>query len=312
MNSKEWKRRYESGDTVVVLINPNTRTDHMQIRAALGQWVPDGVNMRIHETRKDVSTEELTKTVSADADGVIACGGDGTVSEVAAALDGRKIPLGIIPGGSTNIISQELGIPSGISASAALAFGPFDIHEMDVGTCNDQYFLHMAGTGIDSRIFDTTDESLKRKIGWMAYVPAAMKAVWDGSKRYRITIDDEEHSVMSPLVLIANGSSIISSAFKIDDSIRSDDGQLDVVIVTATKPHELAMVVAQAANPLAAIRDSQHVIQRKARTIRIESDKPQPIQLDGDVATHTPAEFGIRPRAIGIAVPGSKSRKVSG
>ena len=312
MTEHQWKRRYVNGDTVVVLINPNTRTDHMQIRAALGQWVPDGVNLRIHETRKDISTEELARSVTADADGVIACGGDGTVSEVAAALDGRKIPLGIIPAGSTNIISQELGIPSGISAAAALALGPFDIHEMDVGTCNDRYFLHMAGTGIDSRIFDNTDESLKRRIGWMAYVPAAMKAVWDGSKRYRITIDDEEHSVLSPLVLIANGSSIISSSFKIDNSIRSDDGELDVVIVTATKAHELAMVVAQAANPLAVFRDSPYVIQRKARTVRIESDKPQPIQLDGDVSTHTPAIFGVRPRAIGIAVPGSRSRKVNG
>lgn len=312
MAETPWKRRYTSGDTVVVVINPNTRTDHMQIRAALGQWVPDGVNMRIHETRRDVSTEELTKSVIGDADGVIACGGDGTVSEVAAALDGRHIPLGIIPGGSTNIIAQELGIPANIAAAAALAFGPFDVHEMDVGTCNDHYFLHMAGTGIDSRIFDNTDETLKRRVGWMAYLPAAMKAVWDGSKSLRITIDDEEHAVVSPLVLIANGSSIISSSFRIDDSIRSDDGQLDVVIVTATKPHELAMVVAHAANPLAAIRDSQHVIQRKARTIRIESDKPQPVQLDGDVTTETPAVFGIRPRAIGMCVPGARSRKVNG
>lgn len=308
MNASEWKRRYTSGDTVVVLINPNTRTDHMHIRAALGQWVPDGVNLRIHETRRDVGTTELAKSVTADADGVIACGGDGTVSEVAAALDGRKIPLGIVPAGSTNIIAQELGIPSSISAAVALAFGPFAIHEMDVGTCNDHYFLHMAGTGIDSRIFDTTDESLKRRIGWMAYVPAAMKAVWDSSHPFRITIDDEEHAVVSPLVLIANGSSIISSAFRIDDSIRSDDGQLDVVIVTATKPHELAMVLAQAANPLAAIRDSHYVIQRKARTIRIESNTPQPIQLDGDVSAQTPAVFGVLPRAIGIAVRGERRR----
>jgi YegS/Rv2252/BmrU family lipid kinase len=308
MSSRAWKRRYTSGDTVVVFINPNTRTDHMQIRAALGQWVPDGVNLRIYETRRNVSTNVLAKEMSADADGVIACGGDGTVSEVAAALEGRNIPLGIIPAGSTNIIAQELGIPQSVSAAAALAFGPFDVHEMDVGTCNEHYFLHMAGTGIDSRIFDSTDESLKRRIGWMAYVPSALRAVWDSSRPLRITIDDEEHSVVSPLVLIANGSSVISSAFRIDDSIRSDDGQLDVLIVTATKPHELAMVVAQAANPLAEIRDSPYVIQRKARTIRVESDKPQPIQLDGDVSTHTPAIFGVLPRAIGISVRGGRRR----
>lgn len=308
MSEVAWRRGYTTGDSVVAIINPNTRTDHMQIRAALGQWLPDGVSLRVHETRRNVSTIDLAKEVTKGADGVIACGGDGTVSEVAAALEDRKIPLGIVPAGSTNIIAQELGIPHSTSAAVALAFGPFDIHEMDVGTCNDHYFLHMAGTGIDSRIFDSTDTGLKRRIGWMAYVPAALKAVWDSSQAFRITIDDEEHAVVSPLVLIANGSSIISSNFRIDPSIRSDDGQLDVVIVTATRPHELANVLAHAANPLAAIRDSQYVIQRKAKTVLVESEKPQPVQLDGDVTTSTPATFGVLPRAIGISVRADRIR----
>lgn len=306
MEPVAWRRGYTSGDSVAVIINPNTRADYMQVRAALGQWVPEGVSLTIYETRRGVSTSELAREVTKDVDGVIACGGDGTVSEVAASIDGRRIPLGIIPGGSTNIIAQELGIPGSISAAAAVAFGPFDIHEMDVGTCNDSYFLHMAGTGLDSLTFDGADETLKRRIGWLAYVPSGLKALREKSNTFHITIDDEEHSVKSPLVLVANGSSIISSAFRIDQSIRSDDGQLDVVIVTANRPHELAMFIAHAANPMATLSDSQWVIQRKAKKIRVESEHPQPVQLDGDVTEETPATFGILPRAIGISVPGPK------
>lgn len=306
MDSGEWKRGYTAGDSVVAIINPNTRADYMQVRAALGQWLPEGVSLRIHETRRDVSTESIAREVTKDVDGVIACGGDGTVSEVAAAIDGRHIPLGIIPGGSTNIIAQELRIPNSINSAAALAFGPFDIHEMDVGTCNDKYFLHMAGTGLDSLIFEGTDEALKRRIGWMAYVPAAAKALREKASSFHITIDDEQHTLTSPLVLVANGSSIINSSFRIDNSIRSDDGQLDVLIVTANRPHELAMLVAHAANPMATLSDSQWIIQRKARKISVESDVPQPIQLDGDVAEQTPAVFGIIPKAIGIAVRASR------
>lgn len=306
MVSDVWKRGYTAGDSVVAIINPNTRADPMQVRAALGQWLPDGVNLRTYETLRDVSTVELTREVIDDADGVIACGGDGTVSEVAAAIEGRKIPLGIIPSGSTNIIAQELKIPASIQAATALAYGPFDIHQMDVGTCNDQFFLHMAGTGLDSLMFEATDEALKRRIGWMAYVPAAVKALRERGHPFHITIDDEEHSVTSPLVLVANGSSIISSAFKIDESIRSDDGQLDVLIVTANRPHELAMLIAHAANPMATLSDSPWVIQRKARRIVVESETPQPIQLDGDVSEETPAVFGILPMAIGISVPGPR------
>lgn len=308
MDGAIWKRSFTEGDTVVVILNPNTRTDASQIRAALGQWVPNGVNLRIHETRRDIPTKQLARDVIGDADGVIACGGDGTVSEVAAALDDRHIPLGIIPAGSTNIIAQELGIPGSVSAAAALAFGPFDVHEMDVGVCNDHHFLHMAGTGLDSLTFEATDEALKRRIGWMAYVPAAIKALREKSNAFRITIDDEEHAVISPLVLIANGSSIIHSNIRIDSSIRSDDGKLDVLIVTAIRPHELAMLFAHAANPLVTLAASPWVIQRKASTILVESDTPQPIQLDGDVMEYTPAKFSILPREIGFAVPGPRSR----
>lgn len=303
MNPAARKRGYDAGDSIVAIINPNTRTDDMQVRAALGQWLPEGVSLRIYDTRRDTPTEQLVREVVGNVDGVIACGGDGTVSEVAAALEGRDIPLGIIPGGSTNIIAQELAIPASISAAAALAFGPFEIHKMDVGTCNDQFFLHMAGTGLDSLTFEATDEALKRRIGWVAYVPAALKALREKANTFHITIDNEEHSVTSPLILVANGSSIISSSFRIDTSIRSDDGKLDVLIVTANRPHELAMLIAHAANPMATLSDSPWVIQRQASTVKVESTTPQPIQLDGDVSTETPAEFGILPEAIGISVP---------
>lgn len=298
------KRHYSDGDTVVAIVNPNTRIDIMQVRSVLGQFLPDGVNLRIYETRRDVSTYELAKSVTQDADGVIACGGDGTVSEVAAAVIGRDIPIGIVPGGSTNIVSQELRIPTGVQAAVALAFGPFDIHVMDVGTCNGKLFLHMAGTGLDARIFETTDEALKRRIGWMAYVPPAMKAVFESTNTFEITIDDEQLTVQSPLVLIANGSSVISSSFRIDESIRSDDGFLDVMVVTAKRAHELAAVMARAANPLAELRKSPWVTLRKAKRITLSSERPQSIQLDGDVMDTTPAEFGILPAAIRFSIPG--------
>lgn len=302
----EMKRRYVAGDRVVAIVNPNTRTGSMQVRAALGQQVPDGVNLVIYETRRDVPTHVLAEEVAKGADGVIACGGDGTVSEVSAGVEKYGIPIGIVPAGSTNIVAQELSIPSSIQAAVALAFGPFDIHRLDVGVCNDHYFLHMAGTGIDSKIFENADEALKRRVGWLAYVPPAMRAVFENSARFHITIDDEEFDVVSPLVLIANGSAVITSAFKLDESIRSDDGLLDVMVVTAKRAHELAAVVARAANPIVALRDSPHVTLRKAKRVTLQSNTPQPIQLDGDVADSTPAEFSIRPQALAISVSGRR------
>ena len=84
------------------------------------------------------------------------------------------------------------------------------------------------------------------------------------------------------------------------------DGLLDVMVVTAKRAHELAAVVARAANPIVALRDSPYVTLRKAKRVTLQSNTPQPIQLDGDVADSTPAEFSIRPHALSISVSGRR------
>ncbi len=235
------------------------------------------------------------------ADCIIAVGGDGTVSSVAAGLHGSDVLLGIIPGGSTNIIARELGIPENTSAAIRLIFGEFDVRKMDVGVCNDRFFLHMAGSGFDSRLFDNADPALKKKVGWVAYLPADIKALREPACHFHITIDDEVMEVASPLVLVANGSSVINPRLRVGTRIRPDDGQLDVMVVTATKPHELASVLARFAS--SSMDESPYVIYRKAQSVALECPRPVPVQLDGDVIEQTPARFRVLPRDIGIIVP---------
>ena len=209
--------------------------------------------------------------------------------------------MGIIPGGSTNIIARELGIPENARAAIRLVFGSFDVRKMDVGVCNERFFLHMAGSGFDSRLFDNADPALKKRIGWLAYLPAALKALREPACRFRITIDSEVMEVESPLVLVANGSSVLSPRMRVGSRIRPDDGQLDVIVVTATRPHELASVLARLA--ASAMDESPYVIYRKAQSVALEGPKPVPVQLDGDVIEKTPVTFGVLPRDIGIIVP---------
>jgi YegS/Rv2252/BmrU family lipid kinase len=249
------------------------------------------------------NAKQLALRLRDQANGMIAVGGDGTVSAVAAALHGSDVPLGIIPGGSTNIIAQELGIPGSLDEAVRLVYDDFAIRPLDVGVCNERYFLHMAGAGFDSRLFDMTDTALKKRVGWVAYIPAAIKALRDPAKAYRITVDGETLDVESPLVLIANGSSVINSRIRIRSGIRSDDGLLDLLVVTATKPHELASVLGRFAS--LTIEASPYVKHWRARSVTLESDEPIPVQLDGDVVERTPVTFGVLPRDIGIIVPRS-------
>lgn len=300
------RRRLERGDRVHVIANPATRADIPEIFRALSHALPAGIHMELHLTQVTDGASSLAARLKDVSDCIIAVGGDGTVSSVAAALQGTSVLLGIIPGGSTNIIAREHGIPDSIPAAARLIFGTFAVQDMDVGVCNNRYFLHMAGAGFDSLLFDMTDPALKKKVGWMAYLPAAAKALREPSSSFRLTIDDNVMEVQSPLVLVANGSSVINPRIKVGSRIRPDDGVLDVLVVTATRPHELAIVLARfAAN---AMDTSPYVLYRKTRSITMETEHPMPVQLDGDVMERTPARFGILPRSIGIIVPERQAR----
>lgn len=293
---------FSRGDRVVVIANPATRTRARTIARVLMEAVPSGLQMELRWTDAPGAGTALAKEASRYAAAVIAVGGDGTVSDVASSLVGTDVPLGILPGGSTNIVAREHGIPTDLNEAAQTIFGPHHQGTIDVGICNDRPFLHMAGTGFDSVLFEIADADLKRKVGWMAYLPAAMQALRFPPATYTIHTGDDRIVQKSPLVLVANGASIIRPELRLSGSIRPDDGWLDLMVVTATTPPELASVIGR----LMTLRfeSSPFVIHRRVREVDIEATDSMPVQLDGDVVETTPASFRIVRQALRLILPG--------
>jgi YegS/Rv2252/BmrU family lipid kinase len=283
------------------IINPATRGSAQELERILRAAAPAQVHLEIITTPAPDAATPLARSAAEWADRLIAIGGDGTVAAVASGLLGSDRSLAIVPAGSTNVIAKELGLPNSARAAAALAFRSNKRVYRDVGVYGDRCFLHMAGAGFDSRFFENTDRALKRRIGWVAYLPAALAALQIPAVGFTIVADDETIQVESSLVLIANGSDIVTPAFRIHPDIRSDDGWLDLLVFTATDP----AAVARTLGLLAASRlaDSPYLIARKARRIELTAEPSLPVQLDGDVAGATPARFEIAPAAIGIVVP---------
>ncbi|MBA2470039.1 MAG: NAD(+)/NADH kinase [Chloroflexia bacterium] len=286
----------------VAIVNPATRGKVSRIAELLRAAAPPDTRLDIYPTGYAGHAAELARLHAASADLLIAVGGDGTVAEVAGAARAAKIPIGIIPGGSTNITARELGIPTNTFLAARLLFEDHTIRTIDAGISGDRVFLHMAGAGMDSLLFDLANPALKRKVGWMAYLPAAFEALRRPLSSF--TIRSEEMSierVRSPLVLVANGPSIIAPVLQLDTRIRSDDGYLDVLVVTATRPAELARVLARMA--MRRMSGSPFVQAFKTREVEIAAEPEIAIQLDGDVFGTTPARFTIDPGSVRIVVP---------
>jgi YegS/Rv2252/BmrU family lipid kinase len=289
------------GDRLLVVANPATRRDIRAVIAALRDAAPDGVEIDVRITTRAGEARELAASHAEGARLIVAVGGDGTVAEVASAVVHKEIPLAILPGGSTNIIARELRIPTRVADGAALIFGPHRVRRIDAGWSERRIFLHMAGAGFDSRLFARSNSAWKRRVGWLAYLPAAVRALLDRPSTMRITVDGTEHLAKSPLVLVANGKSIVHPAMKLARGISKADGLLDVFIVTANGPVQLAKVLVQAATRR--LDRSPYVDRLRGVEIALDAEPHLPVQFDGDVDGETPVALRVLPGAIRVIVP---------
>lgn len=285
----------------LVIANPVARRNAPRLIEEMREASPSGVDWTVIETRPEPMRLGELEAQARDADVLIAVGGDGTVTEALTATGDVDLPLAIVPGGSTNVIAQELAMPDTPREVAELVFGEHRVRVMDAAVCNERMFLHMAGAGFDSRLFDATDADLKRRLGWLAYLPSAAQSLRLPPARFHVETDTAQFELTSPMVLVANGAGIIRPSLYVYPGISSDDGWLDLIAVTATAPRAVASVLARFASR--SMQRSPHVLHARARRIRIEAEPRMPVQVDGDVIGSSPADIRILPRRARIIVP---------
>jgi diacylglycerol kinase (ATP) len=236
-----------------------------------------------------------------DVDLVIAVGGDGTVAHVAAGIMGKNTDMAILPNGSTNVVARGLGIPGDPFRAARALQKNMEPRWIDVGVSDNRVILHMAGSGLDSLMFRDTRPQMKRFFAWLAYVPPAIRHLTTRPWRYRITADGQEFESNARMVLVANGSFVVNPRFEVGRDIRIDDGMLDLLVfrpptVWASLSLALWIILGRA-------HRSRYVYQTKARSLKIDSHPPAPVEFDGDYIGVTPFEVEVRPRALHIMVP---------
>jgi YegS/Rv2252/BmrU family lipid kinase len=291
-----------AGRRIVAIVNPATHGDAATIVALLHRRAPAGVDLDVRLTPAPGTTTALTREVLAeDVRVAIAVGGDGTVADVATALVGTGIPLGIVPGGSTNVTARSLGIPADPAAAVALLFAARRTVEVDLGLADSRVFLHMAGAGLDSRLFADANPARKRQLGWLAYLPPALHDLALPPARFTVVADGITTEATSPLVLICNGGTIISPHLSLYPGIRTDDGLLDILIFTPRGTGEIAETLARLATH--GLDHSPHVTHLRARHVVLASEPSLPMELDGDVVLQTPVAVSLAPAPLRVIIP---------
>lgn len=239
-------------------------------------------------------------------DVVVCYGGDGTAMQIAAALVGTGLPLGLVPGGTGNLLAGNLRLPRN-AAKAARALLTARPHAIDIGVVDRpdgaHYFAVASGTGFDAELMAETSAAAKQRWKFGAYVARAVAKLGAvRSVRHRITVDGEAHEVGAAMLLVMNCAELVPPFVRLHRDIEPDDGWLDVVALRADGIGDSFAAVWDLFR--GAANGAGRVWWGRGRTIRVEvvSDRPRPVQLDGELIGNTPFETRLLPGALTVLV----------
>ena len=235
-------------------------------------------------------------------DAVFVLGGDGTVMEVVSALAGRGIPVGVLPGGTGNLIATALGLPRGVAraARALLRAGTrrFDLGRIDNGT----YFAFAAGAGIDAAMVQSTSASSKRRFGQLAYtIVAARAALRRDAFDVVATIDGTEVRLRATLVMAANFGVLFGGLLHFGPEVAPDDGELTLCAFGPRNARDVFAIAWRLVRGDFRPHPAMHFA--RGRSIRLVCDPPQVVQADGDLVGTTPIQITVSPLAATFLVP---------
>lgn len=282
------------------------------ILQALNMGLKDsGIDWDVSITHKAGDAERLAKKAVEDgADVVGVHGGDGSVMEVASALRGTSIPMAIFPGGTANVMSVELGIPS-IDVEASIDFigkGSYTTRLIDMGRVNDRLFLLRIGIGLEADMMKSADQEVKNRYGMLAYAFSALNEMRNLTPtHYQVRVDGELHEVEGVSCMIANSGNVAIGGLSLSKKIDISDGLLDVVIFRTVDVAALLTVTAAVMSPNAEATDSPQLKHYQGREIVVNSDPPQTISIDGEVIEPVTLTASILPEAVKVIVPISEA-----
>lgn len=254
-----------------------------------------GADARVVMTGRAGHGADLARAFAADGcDTVIAWGGDGTINEVAGALAGSGVALGIVPAGSGDGFATALGVPRDPDLALRAALTGTE-RPLDVGQINGRPFFNLAGIGFDARVAKRFNLLTRR--GGLPYLLIGLhEGLTYRGQQYRVHLDDQPHDLRAFLIVFANGQQYGNNAI-IAPGARFDDGLLDALIVDA-RPFFPQL---WRARRLFMGRDKAiaGIVRQPVRRAIVESDAPIEIHLDGEsFEAGTRVEVGVLEGAL--------------
>jgi diacylglycerol kinase family enzyme len=284
---------------IAAVINP-VKFDPDELQRAIRDRAGAEVSFWL-TTEQDPGTGQAQQAVADGAKLLLVCGGDGTVTACAGALAGTGVAMAVLPDGTGNLLARNLGIPLELPDALEVAFGGSD-RQLDVLAAGDLRFLVMAGLGFDAALIRDTDERLKRKLGWAAYLGGFARAVKRHRRtKYEIRLDDRPALRRRAIgVLVGNVGQLEAGITLLPDAA-PDDGKLDVIVLAPRTALDWAMLAGRILGKRPTGRQADVL---SGRRVRITAARPVPFEYDGEfVDERTELDVTVLPGALLLRCP---------
>lgn len=232
---------------------------------------------------------------------VVVVGGDGTVREVAHGLEGSGKTLLIVPGGTENLLANELGFDETLKTIIRTFEGGV-IRPLDLGSANGKCFTSIAGFGFDGKIVRRVSEQRAGHIDYFDYFWPIWRTFWDYKfNALKVEVDGQEIFDGRGLVFVGNISRY-AVGLQILHYADFGDGLLDVCVYKcASRVHLLKHSLMTVLKQHASTRD---VVYRQGKDISVVSEAPDmPTEIDGDPGPALPVQIKVIPQAVNCLVP---------
>lgn len=252
------------------------------------------------ETQKKGDASRFARDHNDDIDAIVALGGDGTINEVINGARMSNVPIGIIPGGTSNLLAYELGIPTAVDKACRIIRAG-KTFSMDSGYDTTRYFNLMAGIGMDAEVVKVIDSNRKGNISFATYALPILKTVFNYEfPSLSVKVDGRHIADNAAYVFVSNVKSYIGPV-RFAYLAKPNDGKFDICIIKGKGKLKIPKYIFGAIT--GTLRCFSDVIYLRGTDVEVYSDSKVIYQLDGDPGGCLPARFTLAHKAIKFLVP---------
>jgi diacylglycerol kinase (ATP) len=294
-------------DRIPVILNPAARSTQAAAREmAIRALSPEP---ELIMTKAPGEATAIAEKLAREGRGlVVAAGGDGTMNEVLQGIcrvNAERAPgekhtaLGVLPVGTMNVFSLELGMPSADISACWQKISSGRLREIDLWQANEHYFVQLAGVGFDAEIIQETPWERKKKLGPLSYVVSAVQVL--GRKPPVLTVKIEGRPDMHGSVVLIGSGKHYGGPVKVFPKADNQDGLLDLLIFRQLSGWEFAqMVRALLERGYETALDLDYL---QVREFTVVAEPAAPYELDGELIQETtPVVFKAAPFKLQVAV----------